>query len=182
MLALDTQWLFARNDRRDDFAVTIAALELLKAVRIRRRVDAAIINTHLLNRLNVIVNSHLLAADNGHAAYLDRVEPAAPFPAERSLQTLLAHLGYGALTGALYAALPRRPSGFVYGPAIWALSYLGWLPGLRILKPAQHHPAKRNLLMLAVHLVWGGTLAWSLRELEASMKDVFAAGHDRDHP
>lgn len=113
---------------------------------------------------------------------LDRVEPAAPFPAERSLQTLLAHLGYGALTGALYAALPRRPSGFVYGPAIWALSYLGWLPGLRILKPAQHHPAKRNLLMLAVHLVWGGTLAWSLRELEASMKDVFAAGHDRDHP
>ena len=113
---------------------------------------------------------------------LDRIRPEVPFGSDRARQTLLAHLGYGAVAGALYALLPRRPSGLLYGSAVWALSYLAWLPGLRILKQAQFHPGQRNLLMLVVHLVWGGTLAWSLRELEASEEDVFAEGRDRDHP
>lgn len=90
-------------------------------------------------------------------------------------RTVLGHLVYGALTGALYASLPkRRGAGVVYGLAIWAASYLGWIPALGVLSSANRHPAQRNLLMSAVHVVWGTVLAKSLSELEASRGDVFS--------
>jgi hypothetical protein len=88
--------------------------------------------------------------------------------------TLLAHFGFGALTGSIFALLPpRRGSGILYGLGVWALSYLGWIPAARILAPAWRHPAHRNLLMLAVHVVWGATLSRSLSELEAAKTEVF---------
>src|SRR5690606_35942413 len=90
-------------------------------------------------------------------------------------RTVIAHLAYGALTGALFATLPRRRGvGVAYGLAIWAGSYLGWIPTLKVLSPASRHPANRNLLMSAVHVVWGAVLAKSLSELEASRGDVFS--------
>lgn len=95
--------------------------------------------------------------------------------------TMLAHFGYGALAGAFYGLLPRRKmTGVLYGTAVWAASYLGWIPGLRILKPATHHPLERNLLMIAAHLVWGASLAAGMRELDRSAQDVFAAGGLKD--
>jgi|SRR5690625_4469930 len=112
----------------------------------------------------------------------DALEPSPPAAGNRALKTLLAHLGYGGLAGAVFALLPQRPKGLLYGPAVWAISYLGWLPGLQILRSARHHPSRRNGLMLIAHLVWGATLVRGLRELEASRKDIFAEGRDRDHP
>lgn len=89
-------------------------------------------------------------------------------------RTVLAHFGYGALAGALFAALPPpRGSGTAFGLGIWAVSYLGWIPALRILSPASQHPVQRNLLMAAAHVVWGIVLAKSLSELERSGDDVF---------
>ncbi|MFC6490258.1 DUF1440 domain-containing protein [Nitratireductor sp. GCM10026969] len=111
------------------------------------------------------------------------VEDAAPPAPERSkrLLSVLAHFGFGAVVGAAYALLPeRRRNGVVYGLTVWAASYLGWLPGLGILKPATEHPAERNLLMIAVHVVWGGTLAAALNELERSADEVFASGRAPD--
>lgn len=96
------------------------------------------------------------------------------------LSSVLAHFGFGAFAGALYASLPQRMSGMLFGVAVWAGSYLGWLPALGILKPATRHPPERNLLMLAVHLVWGLTLAGSLRELEGSADGIFAGGRHQD--
>ncbi|RWH96301.1 MAG: hypothetical protein EOQ89_29105 [Mesorhizobium sp.] len=88
--------------------------------------------------------------------------------------TLLAHFGFGALTGSIFAFLPmRRGSGILYGLGVWGFSYLGWIPAARILAPAWRHPAHRNLLMLAVHIVWGATLSRSLSELEAARTEVF---------
>ncbi|WP_184117432.1 hypothetical protein [Aminobacter sp. DSM 101952] len=83
--------------------------------------------------------------------------------------TMLAHFGFGALSGALYT-LPAmmRLGGAGYGLAVWAGSYLGWVPGLRILSPATRHPRERNLLMIAAHVVWGVTLAKCLEELSQS--------------
>lgn len=78
--------------------------------------------------------------------------------------TLLSHFGYGAAAGAVYAPLANRLplppllGGAVFGLALWAASYLGWLPAAGILRPADEHPARRNALMIAAHLVWGGTL------------------------
>ncbi len=99
-------------------------------------------------------------------------------------RTVLAHFGYGALTGALFAVLPRlRGGGAAFGLGIWAVSYFGWIPALRILSPANRHPRQRNLLMTAAHVVWGVVLAKSLNELERSGNDVFARmpGQDRTH-
>lgn len=85
--------------------------------------------------------------------------------------SLLAHLGYGALTGALYPLLrrrqPRHPllHGAAYGVGVWALSYLGWVPAAGILRPASRHPAHRRRLMIAAHLVWGVATAAVLQAL-----------------
>lgn len=78
--------------------------------------------------------------------------------------SLGAHFAYGALTGALYPALDRHSrhpvmAGSAYGVAVWAASYLGWIPALRILRPATEHPAGRRRLMIGVHLVWGAGTA-----------------------
>lgn len=95
---------------------------------------------------------------------------------ERHARTnaLLAHFGFGAMTGAIFGLLPRRRgSGTLYGLGVWAVSYLGWIPAARILAPAWRHPAQRNLLMIAVHIVWGAALAKSLNELEAAEFEAF---------
>ena len=83
--------------------------------------------------------------------------------------TMISHFGFGAAAGALFA-LPfaQRLGGPAYGLGVWAVSYLGWIPALGILAPATRHPARRNLLMLVVHLVWGLALALSFKELEAA--------------
>lgn len=78
--------------------------------------------------------------------------------------TMIAHFGYGAATGALFPFLARSryPTALVgpgYGVAVWAASYLGWIPALRILSPATRHPRERNALMLIAHVAWGAALA-----------------------
>jgi uncharacterized membrane protein YagU involved in acid resistance len=89
--------------------------------------------------------------------------------------TLLAHFGYGSLTGALFALMPAfRGGGIAYGLGVWALSYLGWIPAARILAPVYRHPLRRNLLMIAAHVVWGLSLSQSLKELQLAEENAFA--------
>lgn len=100
---------------------------------------------------------------------------------EGAATALLAHFGYGALTGAIYACLPgRRPPGFVYGPVVWAASYFALFPGAGVLKSAGKHPARRNGLMILAHVVWGETLRLGLGELDKAAEKAFAGGalHD----
>jgi putative membrane protein len=79
----------------------------------------------------------------------------------RAAATWVAHFGYGAAAGAVYAPLawlaPGRPvlKGMLFGLLVWAGSYLGWLPAADILPPATQHPARRNALMIGAHLIWG---------------------------
>ncbi|ACI99935.1 hypothetical protein [Rhodospirillum centenum] len=82
---------------------------------------------------------------------------------KRSL-TLGAHFGYGAATGAAYplwrrAVGPGPGSGAAFGLAVWAGSYLGWIPALGLLPPATRHSGRRVALMLAAHVVWGAATA-----------------------
>lgn len=85
--------------------------------------------------------------------------------------TVFSHFGYGALFGALYAGLePRIPlhsslKGTLMGLAVWVGSYLGWLPAMGILTPATRHPWRRNLMMIAAHVIWGLTLGEATRRL-----------------
>ncbi len=110
------------------------------------------------------------------------LDTAVPENAARDL-TLSAHYAYGAAAGAVVAAaLPRPslPAGAAAGAAVWAASYLGWIPAAGLLKPATEHPARRNGMMIAAHLVWGAALAATLHELYADRDTIIAGGPDRD--
>jgi uncharacterized membrane protein YagU involved in acid resistance len=99
--------------------------------------------------------------------------------------TTAAHFAYGAAMGALIAALnpdPKKRTGAAAGVAVWLASYMGWIPAVRTLDPATEHPARRNLLMIGVHLVWGAATAASIRELRAARETIFRDGPDRDAP
>jgi uncharacterized membrane protein YagU involved in acid resistance len=84
----------------------------------------------------------------------------------RNLVAWISHFAYGAATGTAYGVLPRptQPArgaiqGAVYGLAVWAAGYLGWLPAAGILPPATRQPARRNVSLILSHLVWGATTA-----------------------
>ncbi len=99
-----------------------------------------------------------------------RVQEATSERGMRGL-TLAAHFAFGGAAGALLGALPiarRHETGAAYGVLIWTVSYMGWIPALRILKPASAHPVLRSLLMVSVHLIWGAATAGTLRQLEQS--------------
>jgi hypothetical protein len=96
---------------------------------------------------------------------------------------LAAHFAFGAGAGALAAALrmPARPwLGALCGVGVWAASYLGWVPLSGILRPPSRHPARRNGLMAAAHLVWGGVTAAVLSELYRARRGMLAEGPARD--
>lgn len=91
--------------------------------------------------------------------------------------TLLHHFAYGGAAGAIFGLLPPRHArlaGPFFGVGVWVASYLGWIPLMGILRPATVHPAPRNTLMLAVHLVWGAGLTAGLRELEKAGMQGFS--------
>jgi len=97
--------------------------------------------------------------------------------------TTAAHFAYGAASGALLGAanVTMGPvSGAAGGLGIWLGSYMGWVPAARILKPASDHPPRRNLLMLAAHVVWGAATAAAMRELVAARQTILADGQDND--
>jgi len=99
--------------------------------------------------------------------------------------TTFSHFAYGAGCGALIAAANPRPGlreGAGAGVAVWLASYMGWIPAVGLLKFATRHPARRNLLMIGVHLVWGATTAKAIRELGDARESIFAGGADRDVP
>ncbi|BES70232.1 hypothetical protein RE428_12500 [Marinobacter nanhaiticus D15-8W] len=98
--------------------------------------------------------------------------------------TLAAHFAYGAAAGTLWGALApknQRPvaGGMAFGLAVWAASYLGWIPAAKVLRPATQHPARRNLLMLAVHCIWGASTAGWTRLLTEPRTHGFARKANR---
>ena len=99
--------------------------------------------------------------------------------------TTAAHFLYGAAMGALIAAMnpdPNKRGGAAAGAAVWLASYMGWIPAVGALAPASDHPARRNALMIGVHLVWGATTAAAIRELRLARETIFAEGEDKDAP
>ena len=109
---------------------------------------------------------------------------APPDEAAKDLTTA-AHFTYGAACGSLIAAADPRISpatGAVAGVAVWLVSYMGWIPGVGLLKPATRHPMRRNALMLAAHVVGGWSTAKTMRELVEARETIFRDGPDRDVP
>ena len=98
-----------------------------------------------------------------------------PPSARKSLSAAL-HLAFGASQGALYAlgqelltlrkrgpAAPSALSGVPFALAVWAASYMGWIPALGILpKPSRDRPGRPTSMVLA-HIVYGAALSNVLR-------------------
>jgi hypothetical protein len=73
----------------------------------------------------------------------------------------VAHLGYGAFTGAAYALLRRSPgvlTGIVYGLAVCVASYDGWVPLVRLRHPMHHDHPRAIGAMLIGHVIYGADL------------------------
>jgi uncharacterized membrane protein YagU involved in acid resistance len=79
----------------------------------------------------------------------------------RAALTLINHFAYGAMAATMYALVEGRSppaaliKGPIFGALVWLVSYLGLLPLAGILESGTKHPASRNWLMIAAHLVWG---------------------------
>ena len=84
------------------------------------------------------------------------------------------HVAFGAAGGVLFSGLRRAfrleraavPAGGLFGVAVWAVSYAGWIPALRLLPPPQRDDHRRQWLMVASHVVYGMALAAILRMLD----------------
>lgn len=83
-----------------------------------------------------------------------------------------AHFAYGTSMGSLYGIVsskvpgPSPVKGIVFGLAVWAASYLGWLPVMNLPGAATEVTAQKNAQMIVAHVVWGGTLGVVLRALK----------------
>jgi hypothetical protein len=92
---------------------------------------------------------------------LGRVSPGLRRDEVATPVAVLAHLGYGAGAGALFGLLSRRGGavkGALFGLAVWAASYRGWIPAVGIMPPpGLDRPGRQPALVLA-HLVYGATL------------------------
>ena len=106
---------------------------------------------------------------------------------EREAATWASHFAYGAACGALYGALseglegldvPPALAGMGFGVAVWAGSYLGWLPAAGIISPATEHPPRRNALMISAHVVWGATAGMLVDKLADDGREGLRRGRE----
>ncbi len=97
---------------------------------------------------------------------LDAVTDAPKSKAAIDVATAVAHFGYGLGTGALFGLLFRSTrrlgaapvQGALFGAAVWAASYMGWIPAVGIMPPPQRDRPDRPVVMFLGHLVFGGIL------------------------
>ena len=97
---------------------------------------------------------------------------------KEKLLTFLSHYAFGAAVGGLYGVLretrllPRGPVvGAAYGTAVWATSYLGWVPALTSMPRPENDRPLRPWAMLGAHWIYGAMLDLHLEreEREASV-------------
>ena len=111
-------------------------------------------------------------------AVLDAAEVPAPGPTDEALAIFL-HFVFGASCGALFQTVRARVhapeqlrdepamepvvEGMAFGTLVWLVSYLGWVPALRIMPaPSRDRPGRPETMVLA-HLVYGATLGACVR-------------------
>ncbi|MFD0774289.1 hypothetical protein ACFQZ2_10165 [Streptomonospora algeriensis] len=86
--------------------------------------------------------------------------------------TVMAHMGFGITTGALFGVLtgrrrPARSLGVAYALAVMFVGYQGWAPGIGALPPLTRDRPSRIASLTAAHLIYGWTLATTLRRLRS---------------
>ncbi|HEX4683183.1 MAG TPA: hypothetical protein VH277_10755 [Gemmatimonadaceae bacterium] len=77
-----------------------------------------------------------------------------------------AHLGFGALAGAVFGLMVGEDDdlatglakGVGFGLALYALSYAGWIPALDIMPPPHRDREERQASIAMAHVVYGAAL------------------------
>lgn len=85
---------------------------------------------------------------------------------EETAAALVLHQAFGAGAGVGYRLLRRMLAtpgpavllGMGWGLAVWAISYAGWVPALRLLPPPSADRPDRQVRLVAAHLVYGAVL------------------------
>src|SRR3954454_19740683 len=88
----------------------------------------------------------------------------------------VAHLAFGGAGGALFAVawrmlrppVPASLAGIGYAVGIWTASYLGWVPALGLMPPADKDDRSRQAVLVAAHVVYGAILGTIVERLTAS--------------
>jgi uncharacterized membrane protein YagU involved in acid resistance len=87
-----------------------------------------------------------------------------PSEGQRNALASLLHVAFGAGAGAAFGvvaprvSVPTLPLGIAYGAAIWGVSYMGWVPALGIMPPADDDRRGRQVVMFVCHLIYGAAL------------------------
>ena len=100
------------------------------------------------------------------ARFLDRLGWTSRSGGTQDLMAAIAHVGFGAAAGSLFAILERRfrppappvLAGVVFGTGVWLISYQGWVPALGLMAPPSRDRPGRPQSMLVAHLVFGSVL------------------------
>jgi hypothetical protein len=100
---------------------------------------------------------------------------------EQDVLATVLHFGFGAAAGAAFGVVAPRPMiarvpmGMAYGAAIWAVSYMGWVPALGIMPRADRDRRDRQAVMLAAHIVYGSVLGILVGKQRHKEQGVHAA-------
>jgi hypothetical protein len=101
---------------------------------------------------------------------VEAVEGDPPDDGQEDAIAAIAHIGFGALAGAIFELLMMRAraargsaaigasAGALYATGIWLVSYQGWVPALGIMPAASRDRRGRVATMLAAHWVYGASL------------------------
>ena len=101
---------------------------------------------------------------------VDAVAGDPPNDGQENTVAAVAHIGFGAIAGAVFELLIMRAddarrsapigaaAGALYATGIWLVSYQGWVPALGIMPAASRDRRGRVATMLAAHWVYGGAL------------------------
>lgn len=107
---------------------------------------------------------------------LSPLGPAKPRGRALDAAALAAHFGFGAAVGALFSLLPApargQVGGTLFGAAVWAVNYAGWLPRLGLMPPPSADRPGRPSSMLAAHLVFGAALSLAHRKLWSAPEEL----------
>ncbi|MEX2570039.1 MAG: DUF1440 domain-containing protein [Gemmatimonadota bacterium] len=94
--------------------------------------------------------------------------------AQEQYAAALAHVGYGAGMGAIYALLspghryaPPAAAGAAWGLLVWAIGYQGWMPAAGVRPPTTHQPPSKWPVPIGSHLVYGVVTALAYAEMSA---------------
>lgn len=85
-----------------------------------------------------------------------------------------AHLSYGMVCATVYSLtrrfLPGSHSlaGLIFGLVVWAVSYLGYVPALRLYPWPADDSRPRQIVMVVAHALFGLTVAEASRRMETS--------------